>query len=130
MRGRWGLAAAIAGATAAGTAACGAGAQSPAPAAGPGTSASPAPVETGPDGVVTYRVARFQFPALTVSPGATLRIVDGDSEPHTVTAVDGSFDSGSFDPDSPATLTAPTKPGTYKITCTIHPSMEGEIVVR
>ncbi|MDP9444841.1 MAG: cupredoxin domain-containing protein, partial [Actinomycetota bacterium] len=91
---------------------------------------APAPVETAPDGVVTYRVARFQFPAVTVSPGATLRIVDGDSEPHTVTALDGSFDSGSFDPDRPATLTAPTKPGTYKITCTIHPSMEGEIVVR
>lgn len=112
------------------TVACGAGEQSPAPAAAPTRSATPAPVETGPDGVVTYRVARFQFPALTVSPGATLRIVDGDSEPHTVTAVDGSFDSGSFRPDSPATLTAPTEPGTYKITCTVHPGMEGEIVVR
>ena len=112
------------------TAACGADEQSPAPAAEPPRSATPAPVETGPDGVVTYRVARFQFAALTVSPGAKLRIVDGDSEPHTVTAVDGSFDSGSFAPDSPATLIAPTKPGTYKITCTIHPSMEGEIIVQ
>ncbi len=63
-------------------------------------------------------------------PVTTLRIVDADSEPHIVTAVDGSFDSGSFDPDSPAKLTAPAKPGTYKITCTIHPSMEGEIVVQ
>ena len=124
--GRWVLAAA----TVLMTAACGADRPTTAPAGEPGRSATPAPVESGPGGVVTYRVARFQFPALTVPPGTRLRIVDGDTEPHTVTAVDGSFDSGSFDPDNPAILTAPTKPGTYKITCSIHPSMEGEITVQ
>ena len=125
MRSRWAIAAVVA----ALSAGCG-GEQGVPPAVAPTRSATPAPVETGPDGVVTYRVARFQFPPVTVSPGARLRIIDGDSEPHTVTAVDGSFDSGAFDPDRPGTLTAPTTPGTYKITCTIHPSMQGEIVVR
>lgn len=89
----------------------------------------PAP-SAAAEGVVTYRVADYTLPPLTVAPGTTLRLVDGDDEAHTVTADDGSFDSGAFDKADPGTLTAPSVPGSYAIHCTIHPSMRGTLVVR
>jgi plastocyanin len=82
------------------------------------------------DGAVTYRVAQYTFPELTVAPGTSVRVVNEDDEPHTVTAEDGSFDTGAFDSDDAGMFTAPPRPGTYRITCTVHPSMHGEIVVR
>lgn len=70
------------------------------------------------------------FPALTVAPGARVSVTNGDDEPHTVTATDGAFDTGPFDASSPGAFTAPSTPGTYAITCTVHPSMHGTVVVR
>ena len=70
------------------------------------------------------------FPALTVAPGAMVRAVDGDDEPHTVTFDDGSFTTATFDKTHPVTFTAPSQPGTYAIHCKVHPSMHGTIVVR
>jgi len=95
--------------------------------AGQGNTASP---DATPDDAVTYRVANYTFPDLTVAPGTEVRVVNDDDEPHTVTAEDGSFDTGSFDADDPGTFTAPSKPGTYRITGTVHPSMHGQITVR
>ena len=77
-----------------------------------------------------YVVEQYTFKPLTVAPGQTVRVVDGDDEPHTVTAEDGSFDTGSFDKSEPGSFTAPTMPGTYKILCKIHPSMHGTLTVR
>ncbi|MFC3688892.1 hypothetical protein [Aquipuribacter hungaricus] len=82
-----------------------------------------------PDGV-SYVVEGFAFAPLTVAPGQVVDVVDGDAEPHTVTAVDGSFDTGSFDAAEPGRFTAPTTPGTYDFTCTVHPSMTGTLTVR
>ena len=89
-------------------------------------SAPPAPNAAG-DG---YVVKDYTFPPLTAAPAQTVRVVDGDDEPHTLTAEDGSFDTGSFDKSQPGTFTAPAKPGTYKIVCKIHPSMHGTLTVR
>lgn len=47
-----------------------------------------------------------------------------------MTAEDGTFDTGSFDPAHPGSFTEPSRPGTYRITCKVHPSMHGEIVIR
>lgn len=98
----------------------------------PASSATaPSTAGTGTGGSsVTYTVAQYTLPALTVSPGATVKVVDGDGEPHTVTADDGSFNTGSFDQDHPGSFTAPSKPGNYAIHCEIHPSMHGTIIVR
>ncbi len=85
-----------------------------------------APSATG-DG---YLVKNYTFTPLTAAPGQTVRVLDGDDEPHTVTAEDGSFDTGSFDKTEPGSFTAPTTPGTYKIICRIHPSMHGTLTVR
>ncbi len=92
-----------------------------------GSSAPPAASAPAGDG---YVVKDYTFGPLTVAPGQQVRVLDGDDEPHTLTAEDGSFDTGSFDKAEPGTFTAPTKPGTYAFLCKIHPSMQGTLTVR
>jgi plastocyanin len=78
------------------------------------------------------KIANFAFsPAtLTVSGGAHVSVANDDSTAHTVTADDGhSFDTGSIDAGSSATVTAP-KAGRYAYHCSIHPFMHGTLVVR
>ena len=53
---------------------------------------------------------------------------NNDNEAHTVTALDGSFDSGNMNPGDTYTYTF-TKPGTYTYTCTYHPWMHGYVTV-
>src|SRR5262245_26596711 len=77
------------------------------------------------------KIANFAFsPAtLTVSGGAHVSVANDDSTAHTFTADDGhSFDTGSIDPGSTATVNAP-KPGRYAYHCSIHPFMHGTLVV-
>ncbi len=77
-----------------------------------------------------FTIKAYAFPPLTAAAGQRITIVDGDGEPHTVTADDGSFDSGSFDAAAPGTLTVPTKPGVYPVHCTVHPTMHGTLTVK
>ena len=105
-----------------GVAGCGSASTPPPPATVGSPSAS-----SSPSGAFTVKA--YKFPAFTASPGQKLTLVDGDSEPHSVTADDGSFDSGSFDNTAPGSLVAPTKPGTYPVHCTVHPSMHGTLTV-
>lgn len=83
----------------------------------------------GSSAVAQFTVENYAFPAFSVAPGAAVTVLDADGEPHTVTAVDGSFDTGSFDAATPGAFTAPTRPGSYAISCQVHPSMHGTIVV-
>ena len=53
---------------------------------------------------------------------------NNDNEPHTVTASDGSFDSGNINPGATFTYTF-TTPGTYTYICTYHPWMHGYVTV-
>ncbi len=94
-------------------------------AAAPGSASAAAPAS--PAG---FTIQGYKFPALTATAGQKITIADGDDEPHTVTADDGSFDSGSFDKAAPGTLLAPKTPGVYPVHCTIHPSMHGTLTVR
>jgi plastocyanin len=75
-------------------------------------------------------VHNYTFPAISTTPGAALKLVDLDDEPHTVTADDGSFKAGPFDNTSPGMLVAPSKPGSYAFHCEIHPTMHGTLVVQ
>lgn len=79
---------------------------------------------------VDFTIRDYTFPGFTVSPGQRMTVADADSEPHTVTADDGSFDTGSFDNTAPGTLSAPTTPGVYPVHCSVHPSMHGSLTVR
>jgi plastocyanin len=53
---------------------------------------------------------------------------NNDNEPHTVTASNGSFDSGNMNPGTTFTYTF-TTPGTYTYICTYHPWMRGYVTV-
>lgn len=72
----------------------------------------------------------YSPPKITVVIGInnTVKWVNYDSMPHTVTAVDGSFDSGNLDPGQSFVHTFNT-PGTYVYVCIYHHWMEGIVVV-
>ncbi|MER6164404.1 cupredoxin domain-containing protein [Streptomyces violaceorubidus] len=79
---------------------------------------------------VTISDFTFQPASLTVSPGATITVVNDDTTTHTLTATKGgAFDTGDIDPGKSATFTAPSKPGDFPYDCTIHPFMKGTLTV-
>ncbi|MHB8603097.1 MAG: cupredoxin domain-containing protein [Nitrosotalea sp.] len=63
-----------------------------------------------------------------VPAGTTVTWTNNDSIVHTVTDVNGSFDSGLIQPDATWQYTFNTK-GTINYFCTIHPWMKGEVIV-
>ena len=79
---------------------------------------------------VDLAVQNFQFAAITVKAGGKINVVNKDPRPHTVTADDNSFDSGTVPPSGTGSLTAPTKAGSYPIHCKIHANMHGTLVVQ
>jgi plastocyanin len=64
-----------------------------------------------------------------VTAGTTVEWTNRDQVEHTITASDGSWDSGLIAPGGTWRHTFDT-PGTYAVHCTPHPFMKGEIVVR
>jgi plastocyanin len=72
---------------------------------------------------------------LTVSAGTTVTFTNGSSLPHTVThgtggrpADDAAFDK-SVSPDGGTVEITFDEPGTYDITCKLHPTMQMRVVV-
>ncbi len=93
----------------------------------PGVSA-PSTTPAGAAAVATLTIRDFAYavPA-SVHPGAAVTIVNKDGEAHTVTVAGGSrvvVQGGAT-----ATLRAPSKPGTYKISCDFHGNMHGDLLV-
>jgi predicted lipoprotein with Yx(FWY)xxD motif len=71
----------------------------------------------------------FQPNAITVDIGATVTWTNTGAKPHTVTADDGSFDSGTLSNGGTFSFTF-AKAGTYTFHCKIHPSMTGTVTVQ
>ncbi|MFF1355417.1 cupredoxin family copper-binding protein [Streptomyces sp. NPDC058297] len=87
--------------------------------------------ETGKGEVkVTIKGFAFHPAKLEVSPGTKITVTNEDSATHTLTADDKSFDTGDLAQGKSATITAPSKPGSYSYICTIHPNMKGTLTVR
>lgn len=84
----------------------------------PGSSAS---------GQVIMKGIRFQPAELTVHPGETVEFKNEDIVAHTVTADDGSFDSGLIQRGSSWKMTV-RKAGTLAYHCTPHPNMKAILV--
>jgi plastocyanin len=60
------------------------------------------------------------------APSDTTITVSNDGQlPHTLTAVDGSFDTGNVDPGSSAELTV-DEPGIYRVFCSLHGTADGQ----
>lgn len=78
----------------------------------------------------TIQIEGFAFSALDpVAPGTEIVVANLDGAQHTLTADDGSFNSGGLDAGSTITITAPDVPGAYPFVCNIHPSMIGSLAV-
>jgi plastocyanin len=79
---------------------------------------------------VTVSIKDFAFdpPNATVAPGTTVTWVNNDQVPHTATANDGAFDSGTLQPGQSYSFTV-GKPGTYAYHCNIHPDMTATVTM-
>ncbi len=98
----------------------------------PGLPKAPSSGTTPPSGTpiieVTIEGFAFEPATIKVPVGATVTWYNKDSVIHTVTARNDSFDSGSIPADDTFTYTF-TQAGTFEYYCTIHPYMEGKVVV-
>ena len=70
----------------------------------------------------------FDPPQAAVEPGSTITWTNKGDEPHTVTADDGSFDSGRLNPGDSYTVAFDGQ-GTVTYHCEIHPEMRGSVTV-
>lgn len=70
----------------------------------------------------------FSPQTLKIQAGSTVVWTNRDPAPHTVTADDGTFDSGMLQSGATFRRTF-EKAGTFRYTCTIHPSMKGVVEV-
>jgi plastocyanin len=70
----------------------------------------------------------YQPSPLTVGIGQTVAWQNESIGQHTVTSVDGLFDSGVMNTGSSFAMTF-TKAGTFNYSCTIHPTMKGSVLV-
>jgi plastocyanin len=79
---------------------------------------------------VTINNYQFTPKSIAVKPGSTITWTNRQADDnHTVTADDGSFDTGVINKNGGvASLTFATE-GTFAYHCTIHPSMHGTVVV-
>jgi plastocyanin len=111
----------------------GAGAPQPRPAAAsPRGAEEPRPDTTaGGRRTVTAAVEDFLFRPgrLEIAAGTTIVWTNDGQVVHTVSAEDGSFDSGPIEPGQRRSITF-SRAGTFPFHCTPHPFMRGLIVVR
>jgi len=65
---------------------------------------------------------------VTIEEGGKVIWINRDSAPHTATAEDGSFDTGTLEEGKLKSETF-KEPGTYAYICSIHPQMHGTVEV-
>lgn len=78
--------------------------------------------------VIIIEGSSFTPASVTVKAGTEVIWKNRDAAPHTVTADDGSFDSGSLGQGEEFKKKL-TKPGTLSYSCDIHGYMSGKIVI-
>ncbi|MCA1694702.1 MAG: cupredoxin domain-containing protein [Actinobacteria bacterium] len=67
---------------------------------------------------------------MVAAPGKKITVINQDRAPHTLTARDKSFDTGTIAGGQRGEITAPSSPGTYPYLCSIHPTMTGTLIVK
>jgi plastocyanin len=88
---------------------------------------SPTPAAAaGGDKTVTISNFEFSPDTLMVKVGDTVTVQNKDSAEHTVTATDGSFDTGRF-ASGTKTFTV-TKAGRFEFACNVHPFMTHKFI--
>lgn len=84
-----------------------------------------APVQAA---TVDIREFAYEPATVTVRAGGTVEWVNADAAPHTATADDDSFDTGSLAKGDKAKVTL-DKAGTFTYICTFHPFMNATVEV-
>jgi plastocyanin len=77
---------------------------------------------------VTIKNFKFTPGTSSVHVGDTITWTNQDIAPHTATAKDGSFDTGTINKNKSGSHTF-TKAGTFPYICSIHPNMKGTVTV-
>src|SRR5919109_4666920 len=77
-----------------------------------------------PQGATAQNVQHYRPNPATVAPSSQVTWDNKDSAPHTATALDDSFDTGTIQPDASGSATVPAQ-GRIPYHCTIHPWMTG-----
>lgn len=80
---------------------------------------------------VEVGIARFAFDSVRVEVlvGDSVTWTNADLAPHTATAEDGAWDTGTLDKGGRARITFDA-PGEYPYFCAYHPHMKGSVVVQ
>ncbi len=78
--------------------------------------------------VVDIRDYAYKPAELTIPAGDSVKFVNHDDDAHSVTAKDASFDSKLFGTGKSWTYAFDTA-GTYSYVCSVHPSMQGKVIV-
>ncbi len=88
------------------------------------------PVVAQSGATIEVQVVDFAFePAMVmIAPGTTVTWTNAGDRPHTVTADDGSFDSGRLDPGEQFSFTF-DEVGTFSYVCGFHPEMQASVMV-
>ena len=71
----------------------------------------------------------FRDPSIVVAVGSTVVWTNRDAVAHTVTAADGSFDSGLLADCEEFAMTF-NQAGSFQYICSLHPSMQGTVTVQ
>jgi plastocyanin len=87
------------------------------------------PVAAAPTPTITIDDFTYTPAAVTVARGTTVRWVNHDEEPHTVTSATGAFASAGLVKDDSFAQTFTTR-GTYQYFCALHPHMKATVVVQ
>jgi plastocyanin len=99
--------------------------------AGDDSAGGSAPAPSG-DAALSEKVEIVDFAydpdPVTIEEGGKVTWQNEDSAPHTATADDGSFDTGTLDEGKLKSETF-KEPGTYAYICTVHPDMHGTVEV-
>jgi plastocyanin len=96
--------------------------------AGAATAASAPTAQKAASASVTIVDFSFSPGSVSVAVGDTVTWSNTGQAPHTATADDGSFDTGTVNPGGSASHRF-TQPGTFSYVCTIHPNMHGTVRV-
>lgn len=78
---------------------------------------------------VVIEAMQFSPKVLEVSPGDTVIWINKDAFPHNVTSTKSSFSSGDIATDGSWKFKAGQK-GFYPYVCTLHPTMQGTLLVK
>lgn len=85
----------------------------------------------GAVGATAVEIKEFAYtpPTLAVPVGTTVRWINHDEEPHTITSVSGAFGSAGLSHDDTFAQTF-TRPGRYEYFCALHPRMKAVVIVK